>query len=69
MTDAGVVFNMPGLEMTPADMGGGTDGELDEDEEAALGARKVPKGGGKGAGALLLSVPEELEAILEAILS
>ena len=67
MTDAGVAFNMPGLEITPADMGGGTEGELEVDDEAALGARKVPKGGGKGAGALRLSVPEELEAILEAI--
>ena len=54
--------------MTPADMGGGTDGEQleveAEEEEAALGARKVPSGGGRGAGALRLSVPEGLEAIL-----
>ena len=70
MTEAGVVvFNIPGLEMTLEDMGGGTDGELEEDEEATLGARKVPRGGGRGAGALRLSVPEELEAILGAILS
>lgn len=68
--DAGtaVVLRMPGLEITPADMGGGTDGEQleeAEEEEAALGARKVPSGGSRGAGALRLSVPaEELVAIL-----
>ena len=48
----------------PEDIGGGTEGEPDELDEAALGARKVPRGGGRGAGALRLSVPEELEAIL-----
>ena len=57
---------MPGLEMMPEVIGGGTEGELEELEEAALGARKVPRGGGRGAGALRLSVPEEFEAILEA---
>ena len=70
--DAGAVLSIPGLGiMTPVvDMGGGTDAverlEAAEDDEAALGARKVPKGGGRGARALRLSVPEGL--VVEAIL-
>ena len=72
LDDAGAVLSIPGLGiMTPVDMGGGTEAagerlEAAEDDEAALGARKVPKGSGRGAKALRLSVPEGL--VVEAIL-
>lgn len=70
--DAGADLSIPGLgRMTPVDMGGGTEAgerlEAAEDDEAALGARKVPNGGGRGAKALRLSVPEGLEAILRMV--